>query len=63
MTKKFNVQVKMPDGVSVEDMKAYILDAVSCWRGSLQPQVDPLFDLDPNKVKVTLSRKRVKKNG
>ncbi len=62
MKKKFVVSVEIPDGATVADMKSYINDAVRCWAGSLNPHNDPLFDLDRNKVMVTMFRKSPAQN-
>ena len=64
MKKKFSVEVVIPEGASVAEMKSYIEDAVTSWAGSLRPAGgfgqhdpgDPLFYLDRSKVKVTRQR-------
>lgn len=50
-TMEFGVTVEMPDGVTSRMMVEYIEDAVATLRGSFSPD-DPLFDLDPDSVKV-----------
>jgi hypothetical protein len=51
MKRKFVVTVEMPPWATVRDMTNYIRDAVQTCRGGLDPE-DPVFDLDPEKVKV-----------
>jgi hypothetical protein len=51
MTHLFLVQVELPDGCTVEDMRRYIWDAVGTWKGQLHPD-EPLFDLDDESVLV-----------
>lgn len=51
MRRMFIVQVEMPEGCTVDDMRAYIWDAVATWRGQLHPD-EPLFDLDGDSVRV-----------
>ena len=51
MRRMFMVQVEMPEGATVEDMRAYIWDAVATWKGQLHPD-EPIFDLDSDKVRV-----------
>ena len=36
-TRKFEVTIGHPEGVSVADLKAYIEDAVGTWCGSFRP--------------------------
>jgi hypothetical protein len=57
----FKVVLTMPDGVTIEDMKDYVLRAVSTMRGSCRPPRgygpddlgDPLFSLDASSIRVT----------
>lgn len=51
MKRTFSVTLEVPIGSTVKDLTAYIRDAVACWKGQFSPD-DPLFDLDPDKVKV-----------
>lgn len=56
----FVVTFDQPDGSLVEDCRAYIVDAVSAWRGSLRPpggyeptdSGDPMWGLNSDTVKV-----------
>jgi hypothetical protein len=48
---KFVVTLRLPDGVSQEDMCRYIRESVQSWKGSYHPE-DPLFSLNPKSVKV-----------
>lgn len=50
-TCRFIIEVRLPDGVGVNDMKRYISNAVKVDCGSLSPK-DPLFNLDRPSVKV-----------
>ena len=56
MKKQFVVTLEMPECVSIKEMKEYINEAVAVWCKSYNPN-EPLFDLNGNKVKVTLKRK------
>lgn len=51
MNRVFIVQVEMPRDVTVSEMRDYIEEAVSTWKGSLHPD-EPLFDLKREMVKV-----------
>lgn len=63
MTKKkateFKVSIIIPDGMTVADMREYIDNAVSSWRGHYEPVTDPRGNIDVDTVKVT----RVTKSG
>lgn len=61
----FKVTLTIPEGATITDAKAYILDAVSSWHGSLRPPGaygeledpgDPMHGLDGDSVDVTLAR-------
>lgn len=64
----FLVRLKVPPGATIGDVRHYIEEAVSTWRGSLRPPNaygyeddepgDPLFELDVDSVKVRHIRKR-----
>lgn len=49
---RFVVTLDAPEGCSREDIAWYIQDAVSFWKGSKEPGVDPLFDIDGSSVVV-----------
>jgi hypothetical protein len=57
----FKVMLTLPDGVTIDQMKGYILDAVATMKGSYRPPGgygaedtgDPLFKLDGDAIKVT----------
>lgn len=61
----FLVEFDQPEGANISDCRAYILDAVSTWRGSLRPPGgygdddpgDPLFNLDGDTVRVNYHRR------
>jgi hypothetical protein len=55
MKRQFIVTVEMPNGVTVKEMKEYILDAVATWKGQLDPECD-LFWLNSDKVRVKITR-------
>lgn len=58
-TRQFVVSVEMPAGVTVEEMEAYIEQAVGCWKGGKDPE-SPIYDLDGKTVRaVRLSRSAV----
>ena len=57
MKKQFVVSVQMPDGATVDAMRAYIEDAVTAWRGQLPPD-DPIIYLVRASVKVKSLRNR-----
>lgn len=56
------VSFELPEGATVRAAQAYIADAVGSWHGSLKPtghedgDGDPMFDLDPDTIKVVASR-------
>jgi hypothetical protein len=60
----FRVSVVIPAGVTIPDMREYILEAVQTWHGSLRPPCsysdddpgDPLFSLDASTVRVNAIR-------
>ena len=49
MKKKFIIELDLPTGVSVADMKAYIEEAVRADKGQLHPD-HPIRGLDGNSV-------------
>lgn len=51
------VEIKRPEGVSVEEMCGYIQGAVSTMSGACHPR-DPLFQIAKCKVKKFLTEKR-----
>ena len=55
-TLTFKVTVETPEGVSRQDMREYIEDAVGGWKGGFHPE-NPLFDLDRGGVTVTQYRR------
>lgn len=57
MKRKFVVKLDIPEDVTLWEMEAYIAVAVRSWRGSLHPE-DPLFDLNPETVRVKRISKR-----
>lgn len=57
MKQKFIVEVKIPDGASIRDVQVYVMQAVSCWSGGLEPFVDPLFEITSHDVRVTRVQK------
>ena len=68
-TRAYHVTLDLPDGASSRAAKAYVLEAVQSWHGSLQPpgadmgdgtyaDGDPMFHLDPDTVTVRESRTR-----
>lgn len=52
---KFKVELPKLDGVSAEDLKEYIEDAVGGWKGGFHPG-NPLFELKRDDVSVTRFR-------
>ena len=48
---KFIIEIEIPDGVNITEMKNYIHNAISCDCGLLQ-QMDPLTDLNQKSIKV-----------
>jgi len=66
--RQFLVTLDVPPGTTVEDVRQYIDEAVSVWRGSLYPGYingdddppHPLFDLDGESVKVKAIPKKRK---
>lgn len=50
----FQVSVDLPDGVTIEEMRQYIEEAVSTWCGSFDAQNDPLFDLNRHTIAVSV---------
>lgn len=59
MKQRFVVEVDIPSGVSVQEMKDYIFGEVRAGIGGLPPE-DPLFHLDRTSVKVTLMTRNSK---
>ncbi len=65
-TKRFIVELDIPDDVSFIRMKDYIQEAVATWKGQLRPPGsldsmdagDPLFLLDGDSVKVMGYRRK-----
>ena len=61
-TVTYRVTLQLPTGANRHDAKQYVLDAVRTWSGSLHPpfaygeddEGDPMFNLDRDKVRVTL---------
>jgi hypothetical protein len=51
MRHSFMVSLNVPEGCTIADVKSYLLDCASAWKGSLDPQ-DPLFGLDGDSVSV-----------
>ena len=57
----FTVSLKVPSGATIRECQNYILEAVQIWRGQTRPPGlledsdpgDPMWDLDPDSVKVT----------
>ena len=62
MRKDFKINIEIPTGMTVADMKEFIHDAVSSWGKQYQPLVDPRFDIGDSKITVTQMIKREKKN-
>lgn len=50
---KFIVEIEIPEGANITDMKHYIHGAISTMCGSLNPIKELLFDLDRKAIKVT----------
>ena len=55
--KPFKVEIEMPPGVTVSEMKQYIEEAVQGWCGGLRPE-SPLCDIERDHVRVTAMHKR-----
>jgi len=53
---QFEVDLKLPDGVSVDDAEAHIADAIACYAGSLPPE-DLFTQLDRNAVLVRITKR------
>lgn len=51
VVRKFVVELVMPDGVTIEEMRAYIRDEVRSGVGHRMPE-DPLWALDKDTVRV-----------
>lgn len=65
----FKVEFKRPPRATIAEMKEYIEAAVQSWRGSLYPgyldqrdddSPDPMWELDPDTVKVRRDRPKQK---
>ena len=65
----FKVEFKRPPRAKISEMKQYIEDAVQSWRGQLYPgyldqrdddSPDPMWELDPDTVKVRRDRPKQK---
>lgn len=59
--KRFVVKLRLPEGARVSDAQEYIETCVRSWHGSLFPgndfePPDPMWDLDPDTVKVSIYR-------
>jgi len=59
---KFVVELELPPTATKTDARGYIEECVRSWRGSLFPgndfeDADPMWDLDPNSVKVSFYRR------
>lgn len=55
--RQFLVTLDMPDGVSVEEMRTYIEEAIGAWKGSFDPE-SALFNLNGDSVKAKSVPKR-----
>ena len=53
------VKVDRPEGVSVDEMNAYIEEAVDTWKGQMCPE-EPLFDMKGNVLSERASLGRIK---
>jgi hypothetical protein len=61
----FKVTFPVPPGATLSDCRYYVMSAVKTWRGSLKPpdrdpedpSGDPMFNLDPDQVKVTYAKR------
>ena len=51
-----NVRMRVPSNASISLVMKYVKDALSSYKGGLDPQ-DPLFNIDPNYIDVVLIRK------
>lgn len=49
---KFIVEIEIPEGVNITEMKNYIYKAILCGSGLLLPGIDPLFDINYKSIKV-----------
>ena len=56
----FVVTCNIPEGCTVKDVREYIDDAVSVWKGSMDPE-SPIFDFDGNSVRVTVKQPKKSK--
>lgn len=52
MIRLFLVTVDLPKDVTIKQMRDYIEEAVGTWCRSLDPENNPLFDIDADSVKV-----------
>lgn len=65
----FKVELTVPDGVTIDQLKTYVLDSVSTMKGSCRPPGghgpndvgDPLFLLDADSIKVSRMHPRRRK--
>lgn len=57
---KFQVTLKVPAGATILQAQNYIRDAIKTQCGALEFGVNPMFDLDPAEVTVSLIAKEVK---
>lgn len=48
----FLVTLEVPEESSKKELREYIIRAVIGWKGSLDPENNPIFYLDARKVKV-----------
>lgn len=61
----FKVTFPIPRGATISDCRYYVMSAVTTWRGSLKPpdrdpedpSGDPMFNLDPDQVKVAYAKR------
>lgn len=49
---RFTVEIRVPAGLTVAEVRRYVEEAVGCWRGRLDPD-DPLFNGLAGPVRVT----------
>lgn len=60
-TRQFLVTLTLPPGVTVEEARIYVEEAVAVWCGGKDPE-SPIFDLDGKSVRVkSVSRRRIVK--
>ena len=52
MKKKFTVEMEIPKGAKVSDVKMFVMRAILSYPGSLDPR-DPMSELRKSSVKVT----------